>query len=105
MTMNNQQKSLLVTATKKIAPSWPLDKLIAVNPLWSLIDKPFDTVAAELSAIAGIKAHLPIETYVAWFKQGRIDQASLTKAAQHYSVDALPELLIEMMSQPTPTLT
>lgn len=105
MTMNNQQKSLLVTATKKIAPSWPLDKLIAVNPLWSLIDKPFDTVAAELSAIAGIKAHLPIETYVAWFKQGRIDQASLTKAAQHYAVDALPESLIDMLSKPTPTLT
>ncbi|REG83331.1 YbcC family protein [Marinomonas pollencensis] len=103
--MNNQQKSLLVKATEKIAPSWPLDKLIAVNPLWSLIDKPFDTVATELSAIAGIKAYLPTETYVAWFNQGRIDQASLTKAAQHYGVQALPESLIEMLSQPLPTLT
>ena len=103
--MNNQQKNLLVKATQKIAPSWPLDKLIAVNPLWSLIDKPFDTIATELSAIAGVKTYLPIETYVAWFKQGRIDQESLTQAAQHYGVDALPESLIEMISHATHTLT
>ena len=99
-TLSMQQKDLLLDATNTIAPHWPLDKLIAVNPLWSLVDKPFDEISDELSALAGIKTYLPIETYRTWFEEGRISRACLVKAANHYDLDMAPESLLEYLSQP-----
>lgn len=99
-TLSMQQKDLLLDATNTIAPHWPLDKLIAVNPLWSLVNKPFDEISDELSALAGIKTYLPIETYRTWFKEGRISRVCLVKAANHFALDVAPESLLEYLSQP-----
>ncbi|MFQ3185763.1 MAG: hypothetical protein ACI8Q3_000780 [Marinomonas primoryensis] len=99
-TLTTQQARLLSDATKKIAPSWPLDKLIAVNPLWSLVDKPFDAVSSELSALAGIKTHLPLESYLAWFKEGRIRPGQIQRAANHFNLDVASESLLKHLSQP-----
>ena len=38
-----------------IAPAWPLDRLIAVNPAHGCIDRRFDEVAAEFAATAGAR--------------------------------------------------
>jgi uncharacterized protein YbcC (UPF0753/DUF2309 family) len=101
--LSKQQTSILMQATQKMAPNWPLDKLIAVNPLWSLVDKPCDKVADELSALAGIKTHLPIETYVQWYKAGRIQQDALIKAANHYHLNYQPAELLELLAKPNPS--
>ncbi|WP_421856109.1 YbcC family protein [Marinomonas sp.] len=98
-TLNMQQKDLLLDATRTIAPHWPLDKLIAVNPLWSLINKPFDEISDELSALAGIKTYLPISSYRTWFEEGRISQDSLIRAANHYEINIAPQALLEYLSQ------
>ena len=100
-TLSMQQKDLLLDATSTIAPHWPLDKLIAVNPLWSLVNKPFDQVSDELSALAGIKTHLPIASYRTWFEEGRISQDSLSRAAHHYEIDMTPHALLEHLAQPS----
>ncbi len=91
-TLTTQQHNILIDAASSIAPSWPLDKLIAVNPLWPLVDKPFDTVATQLSAMANIKTQLPLETYLTWFNEGRIHKNTLEKAAAHYGLDTLDHL-------------
>ena len=38
-------------ACSRIAPNWPLDRFIAVNPFWPRTDTPITTVATELSAV------------------------------------------------------
>ena len=35
-------------ACDRIAPSWPLDRFIAVNPFWSRTERPFPEVAGQL---------------------------------------------------------
>ncbi|MGO2235864.1 MAG: DUF2309 domain-containing protein [Marinomonas sp.] len=97
-TLSMQQKKLLLEATRTIAPHWPLDKLIAVNPLWSLVDKPFDDISDELSALAGIKTYMSNETYRAWFDEGKISHHCLTKAAEHYGLNE-QDALLEHLSQ------
>ena len=39
-----------VKACEAIAPAWPLDRLIAVNPWWGYVAQPIDEAAAELAA-------------------------------------------------------
>jgi len=40
-------------ACSRIAPSWPLDQMIAVNPFWEMRDLSFATVAARMAALNG----------------------------------------------------
>ncbi|MCB5162269.1 YbcC family protein [Marinomonas algarum] len=98
--LSAQHKACLSDAAAKIAPNWPLDKLIAVNPLWSHIARPFDQVCDELSALAGIKTHLPLTTYASYFEQGRIQLNALAQAARHYQFDTETDALVQRLSQP-----
>ena len=52
-------------ACARIAPTWPLDRFIAVNPFWPLVDRPYDEVAAEVLALSGARMHMP----AAWYDQ------------------------------------
>ena len=52
-------------ACSRIAPSWPLDRFIAVNPFWSRTDQPLARVAGELAALSG--AHLLVSR--AWYAE------------------------------------
>ncbi|WP_158973796.1 putative inorganic carbon transporter subunit DabA, partial [Pseudomonas sp. BAV 4579] len=40
-------------ACARIAPTWPLDRMIAVNPLWERRDQAWQSVAAQLWQRAG----------------------------------------------------
>jgi uncharacterized protein YbcC (UPF0753/DUF2309 family) len=40
---------------ERIAPSFPLDRFIAVNPHWGWIDQPIEQAAAALGVLAGMK--------------------------------------------------
>ncbi|WP_097460665.1 YbcC family protein [Mangrovitalea sediminis] len=74
----------LHNACQRIAPAWPLDRLIAVNPWWPMIERPFEEVAAKLAALGGIRCLMPISHYRA---QG-IGDAVLVEAAAEAGVDA-----------------
>jgi hypothetical protein len=42
-------------ACDRIAPSWPLDRFIAVNPHWGWIDRPIEDAAAAIGVLAGMR--------------------------------------------------
>ena len=42
-------------ACQSIAPAWPLDRAIAVNPHWARIGMPVRRVAARMAALGGIQ--------------------------------------------------
>jgi hypothetical protein len=42
-------------ACGRIAPSWPLDRFIAVNPHWGWIDRPIAEAAAAVGVLAGMR--------------------------------------------------
>ena len=45
----------------RVAPAWPLDRLIAVNPYWGYVDRPIEEAAAQLSALSGTRLTMPRE--------------------------------------------
>ncbi|OXR50324.1 DUF2309 domain-containing protein [Pusillimonas sp. T2] len=58
-------------ACARIAPSWPLDALIAVNPWWEMRDEPFHCVSARLAALGDVHCLMS----ASWFEKQRPDGA------------------------------
>jgi uncharacterized protein YbcC (UPF0753/DUF2309 family) len=56
-------EQLLVRVAERIAPAWPLDRAIAVNPFWSRIDTPLPELSAELTALSGARLVMPRSYY------------------------------------------
>lgn len=65
-------QSAALGAGNRIAPSWPLDQLIAVNPWWEMRDQPISDVAARLTLLGRAEGHMPRH----WFKAQFPDRIS-----------------------------
>lgn len=74
--------AIMRTACKKIAPVWPLESFVAVNPYLGLVDKRFENVAQELSYVNGIEMTLPTSFYFQKIEQGVITHEDLAFALQ-----------------------
>jgi uncharacterized protein YbcC (UPF0753/DUF2309 family) len=55
--------SCVAAVCARIAPAWPLDRAIAVNPLWGHIDAPFSVVSGRLRAWCGTSLAPPLEVF------------------------------------------
>ena len=67
-------------ACAAIAPSWPLDRAIAVNPHWGRIDRPLHNVAARLSLLGGVQVYPSRQQQRAAWLSGQITPADLQAA-------------------------
>ncbi|MFW6345568.1 MAG: putative inorganic carbon transporter subunit DabA [Halomonas sp.] len=62
----------LAGAAERIAPLWPLDRWIAVNPWWGLRDLPIEEAEAHLARRAGVTLTQPVAVYRQAWESGRI---------------------------------
>lgn len=67
-------------ACDRIAPSWPLDRLIAVNPFWGFVGAPIEHAAAEVSALSGATMLMPRTWYREQFAAGRVHERHVAQA-------------------------
>ncbi len=67
-------------ACARIAPTWPLDRFIAVNPFWAHTNKPLPRVAGELAALSGARLLMPREWYAEEWRAGRFSSQHLREA-------------------------
>ena len=67
-------------ACQAIAPAWPLDRAIAVNPHWSRINLPLRQVAARMAALGGIQVFPTRDFQQQAWDAGRITAADLDYA-------------------------
>ncbi len=67
-------------ACAQIAPAWPLDRSIAVNPHWKRIGRPLREVAARMAVLAGIQVLPPREQLRQAWELGRITAGDLDEA-------------------------
>jgi len=92
-------------ACAKIAPTWPLDRFIAVNPFWAMIEWPLPEVAAKLQALSGAQLLAPRAWYREAYREGRLNdqhlQAALDAAESTASLAHLRTLLGQ--EEPTPS--
>jgi uncharacterized protein YbcC (UPF0753/DUF2309 family) len=72
--------SAIEEAIRAIAPNWPLDRQIAVNPYWGFIDRSFDEAAATLHRLVGSRFTLGPSEYLNAWRAGEITQAALRRA-------------------------
>jgi len=68
-------------ACNRIAPVWPLDRFVAVNPFHGLVDQQFEQAAATLRRIADAHMYMPRSWYHEQLQTGRISDEDLREAA------------------------
>ncbi len=90
-------------ACTRIAPTWPLDRFIAVNPFWGMTDRPFPEVAAELGALTGSRLLMPRAWYREAWREGRLRAEHLAQAiAQGPSPVTLAQVLAALERDEAP---
>ena len=68
------------SACSAIAPAWPLDRAIAVNPHWERIERSVRAVAARMAVLGDIRVFPPREQLRQAWQSGRIAAADLAEA-------------------------
>jgi uncharacterized protein len=95
-------------ACARIAPTWPLDQFIAVNPYWGWVDKPFGEAAAELARLSGTSLWTRRTEHAARWKAGQLRSEDLQAAlsaspdAASISLDDLTQALHTAAVPPRP---
>jgi uncharacterized protein len=92
-------------ACARIAPTWPLDRWIAVNPFWPLTDKPLREVAGELAALSGARLLMPRKWYAEEWRAGRLRFDHLWEAIAESGSDLTEDDLIALfwVAEQTPS--
>ena len=75
--LNAQIEAACHQACQSIAPAWPLDRAIAVNPHWSRIGMPVRRVAARMAVLGGIHVFPPRDGQQRAWEAGRISRVDL----------------------------
>ena len=68
------------TACRRIAPTWPLDQFIAVNPYWGFIDESVCDVAPRLESYSGSRMVMPRSFYRERWNAGSLRSGHLQEA-------------------------
>lgn len=92
-------------ACARIAPTWPLDRFLAVNPFWPLTHKPLPEVAGELAALSGGRLLMPRAWYAGEWRAGRFRSEHLREAIAESGADVTEHDLIASfwIGEPTPS--
>jgi uncharacterized protein len=89
-------------ACARIAPTWPLDRFIAVNPLWSYIERPLRDVAVELTSLGGGRLVMPREWFREHWQQGRFGLDELRTAIAQTGTALTEAQLLAALDAETP---
>ena len=87
-----------------VAPFWPLDRAITVNPYWGFRSRSFAQTMQELAHLAGSRMTMPPEYYRERFAAGEISKASLAAALAESGLGCTLEELIRFLDTAPPTL-
>jgi uncharacterized protein YbcC (UPF0753/DUF2309 family) len=95
-------RDCVAQACARIAPTWPLDRFIAVNPYWGWVQRPIEDAAASLGVLARTRLTMPR----AWFRE-RWEGGLLRMADLHEAIDEAgdgrdPVALLDALFAATP---
>jgi uncharacterized protein len=96
-------KAAVDGACASIAPMWPLDRFIAVNPFWPRTAKPLAVVAGELAALSGARLLMPRAWYADEWRSGRLRSEHVREAIAEAGADVTEDDLIASFWIPEPT--
>jgi uncharacterized protein YbcC (UPF0753/DUF2309 family) len=90
-------------ACAAIAPTWPLDRFIAVNPFWEMVDQPFPAVSARLAALSGARLLMPRAWFREEWRQGRLRDEDLADAIAQTSASVTVADLRALIASDAPS--
>ena len=76
-------------ASSLIAPSWPLDRFIAVNALWEFREQTIESASARVGALQGLKTTMSADYYLDLFEQCDISESALIESAKAYDASTV----------------
>jgi uncharacterized protein len=89
-------------AAYKIAPTWPLDQSIAVNPWWKLRDMDMAKAAAKLRVLANVRMLMP-KSYYQSLWQTTLTEGHLDEAKKQLDLNVTTAQLVAYLSTPDNT--
>ena len=95
-----QFESSVTTACSRIAPTWPLDQFIAVNPYWGFVEQPIAQAARHLARLSGTPLVMPRAFYLTEYQAGRMTDVHLQSAIDAARLDTTPEQLVQGLQPP-----
>ena len=91
-------------ACSRVAPTWPLDRFIAVNPFWNFVERSLPSVAADLMALNGSRLLMPRAWYREQWQRGLMRQEHLREAVAQSGTSVTQPLLMESLEKAPPTM-
>ena len=92
----------LDAACRAIAPTWPLDRFIAVNPYWSWVNQPFNATAQQLGRLVGSRMWMPRSFYRDAWRNGQLTSTHLAQAVKEAGTPCSVDSVIASLDQPAP---
>jgi uncharacterized protein YbcC (UPF0753/DUF2309 family) len=89
-------------ACARIAPTWPLDQFIAVNPLWGFIAEPLPAVSARVAALSGSRMLMPRAWYRSQWQAGTLQREHLQAAVEQARSDCSVAQLVALLDATEP---
>ena len=99
-TMQSDISSAVASACARIAPTWPLDQAIAVNPWWEMRQRPMAEIAAKVETLGQVHCLMP-KSYYSSLWQKQIQSSHLQEAARLLGVDASEQELVAYLATET----
>jgi uncharacterized protein len=96
--LTTQMKEAIDKACASIAPTWPLDQFIAVNPWWEMTNLPIEAVSAKLKTLANINCLMPRDYYLSGWQNNTILKTHLAKAAKEQQLNVTIEALVSHLA-------
>ncbi len=96
-------REAIESACQRIAPTWPLDQFIAVNPYWGFVEQDIQTAARRIETCSGSRMVMPRSYYRDQWKAGAFSTQHLQDAldrSRHKM--AMSELLRELERESPP---
>jgi hypothetical protein len=88
-------------ACARIAPTWPLDRFIAVNPYWGHLERPIAAAAAHVAALSGSPMLMPRRWFRGEWQAGRVTPADLQAAIDASGAGcSVDELVSSLTTEP-----
>jgi len=103
--MSDALKDAAERACAQIAPTWPLDRFIAVNPFWARTHRPLAEIAGDLAALSGARLLMPRQWYAEEWRAGRFRSEHLREAIAESGSDVTEDDLLASfwIREPTPS--
>lgn len=87
----------VATACDRIAPNWPLDQFIAVNPYWGWRGQPIEEAAAWLGTLTGTRLTMPRSWYRERWQRGELSREDLQRALQCLEAGLTVDDLVQVL--------